>query len=350
MASETIYALEASNISISGGGQLSGISQGDGNHLDGLTITLLTNDWVAVQINDTDANFDDSDGSQTLDGDQAFDQDAAGVDIVYDDNIRVEAEYRIVVTDPNGVEYTLLALNFNEPGVTSFSTVEGLAFVDTGLGFPPIGATLTVQSTHEGPSVPYSELAVPPCFTPGTRICTSDGLVDVAELEIGDRILTMDRGLQTIRWVGHTRLPAVVLGQTPKFRPVVIRQDALGPGLPFHDMKVSPQHRILITGWQAELLFGEDEILVPAIKLCNGATIYQDAVPQDVTYIHVLFDQHEVIWADGIPTESYLPAINDVSEMADELTAIFPQRQQGDVAMSAVRTCVSDRRATVIAA
>ena len=344
MASETIYALEASNISISGGGQLSGITQGDGSHLDGLTITLTTNDWVAVQINDTEATFDDSDSSQTLDGDQVFDG------VTYSDNIRVEAEFRIVVEDPDGVEYTLIAFNFNEPGVTSFATVEGLAFVDTGLGFPPTDTVLTVTGTFEGPSVPYANLAVPACFTLGTRICTPNGLLDVGDLQCGDRVLTMDHGLQTIRWVGHTRLPAAVLERTPNFRPIVIQKDALGPGLPFQDMKVSPQHRILVTGWQAELLFGEVEVLVPAIKLCNGKTIFRASDAQDVTYVHVLFDQHEVIWADGIPTESYLPATNDDSVMASEVTALFPQLRDGDSAMSAARPCVSDRRATVIAA
>jgi hypothetical protein len=215
----------------------------------------------------------------------------------------------------------MLAFNFNEPGVTSYSTVEGLAFVDTGLGFPPIGTPLKVKDTFEGPSFPHVDLAVPACFTSGTRICTPNGLLDVADLQCGDRVLTMDHGLQTIRWVGHTRLPAAVLDKTPNFRPVVITKDALAPGLPFQDMRVSPQHRILITGWEAELLFGEVEVLVPAIKLCNGKAIYQDNGAQDVTYIHVLFDQHEVIWADGIPTESYLPAFGDETVMDDENTS-----------------------------
>lgn len=345
MASETIYALEASNISISDGGQLSGITQGDGSHLDGLTITLVTNDWIDLTLDENDGNFDDNDGSQRLEGPHDF----GGA--TFSDNTRVEAEYQVIVADPSGVQYTLLALNFNEPGGgPSFGSVEGLVFVDTGNGFPPIDVELTVVSTSESPSIPYADLAVPACFTPGSRICTPDGLLDVADLQFGDRILTMDHGLQAIRWVGHTRLPTAVLNKSPNFRPVVIKKDALGPGLPFQDMKVSPQHRILISGWQAELLFGEVEVLVPAIKLCNGSSIYQDHDAQDVTYVHVLFDQHEVIWADGIPTESYLPAFRDESDMAIEITTLFPHLLQGEVAMSAARPCVSDRRATVIGA
>ena len=343
MPSETIYALEASNVSISGGGQLSGVTQGDGGHLAGLTITLDTNDWVAINILDTEANFDDSDNSQTLDGVQDFDG------VTYASGIRVEAEYRVVVETPDGVEYTLIGFNLNATGDNpSYGTVEGLAFVDTGLGFPPVGVALTVTGTFEGPSVPYADLAVPPCFTPGTRIATPFGLADIADLNAGDKILTMDSGLQTIRWIGRTNLPSAVLKTHPKYLPVLIEKDALGPGLPFQDMHVSPQHRVLVSGWQAELLFGAVEILVPAIKLCNGASIRQELPEDGVTYIHMLFDAHEVVWSDGIPTESYLPAEGDTSDMAHEVTTLFPALDQAQGQMVAARPCISDRRAVVL--
>ena len=345
MATETIYALEASNVTISGGGQLSGISQGDGSHLDGLTITLDSNDWVSLLLSENDGSFDDNDGSQRLDGDQVFDG------TTFASNTRVEAEYRIVVTDPNGVEYTMLALNFNEPGAgQSFGSVEGLVFVDTGNGFPPVGVPLMVIETAEGPTVPYTDLTEPPCFTAGSQICTPLGLVDVADLEVGDRIPTMDHGLRRICWIGRTRLPTVVQQQNPKFRPVTIRQGALGAGLPLQDMQVSPQHRILVTGWRAELLFGEAEVLVPAIKLCNGDTIFQSEDVADVTYIHIMFDAHEIVWVDGVATESYLPAAHDRSPIATELRAIFPELADRYTGIPTARPCVSDRRAFVLAA
>lgn len=338
---ETIYALGASDISISGGGQLSGVSQGDGSHLDDLEITLTTNAWVGIVIDDNDSGFDDNDGSQRLEGDITFDG------ATYTDGTRVEAEYRIVVSDPSGVQYTLLALNFNQPGGgPSYGSVEGLVFLDTGNGFPPIGVPLSVVSTAEGPSEPYVDLAAPPCFTPGSRICTPQGLVDIASLVPGDQVLTMDHGLQKVAWIGHSRLPAAVLENQTKFRPVVIRKDAFGPGLPFQDMRVSPQHRILMTGWQAELLFGETEVLVPAIKLCNDHSIFQDHAVADIEYIHVLFEAHEIVWVDGIPTESYLPAADDDSPMATEIRAIFPQWRGEEEQMVAARPCVSDRLAT----
>lgn len=346
MASETIYALAASNVTVSDGGQLSGISQGDGSHLDGRTITLNTNDWVAVLLNegDNDNNFADNDGSQRLQGDQVFDG------VTYADNVRVEAEYQIIVTDPNGVQYTMLALNFNEPGGgNSYSTVEGLVFVDTGNGFPPINTVLTVFSTSEGPSVPYADLAAPPCFTPGSVICTPRGLVDVDDLVVGDCVPTMDHGLRQIEWIGRTRLPKSVLEQNPSFRPVLIKSGALGNGLPLSDMRVSPQHRLLITGWQAELHFGESEVLVPAIKLCNGKTIYQEAPTDAVTFIHIMFAAHEIVWVDGVATESYLPSAHDRTAMGQELQQLFPDKISATAPMLTARPCVSDRRVVALA-
>lgn len=350
VASRTIYVLEESNITISGGAQLSGVSQGDGSHfydpVNPITITLDNTDWLAVNITeaDGDTNFDDSDNSQTLDGDQFLDGD------LFTNGNRVEAEYRLTVEDPSGVEYTLLGFNINEPGVTSYATVEGLAFVDTGMGFPPANVPLTVTGAFEGPSVPYTDLAEPACLTPGSRVCTPRGLVDVANLKAGDQIPTMDHGLRTIAWVGQTRLPPSVLETQPKYRPVLIRQGALGDGLPLSDMHVSPQHRILVSGWQAELLFGEEEVLVPAIKLCNGTSITQDATTDGITYIHVMFHDHEIIWVDGVATESYLAAAHDRSPIAAELRGLFPELFQANRPMRVARPCVSDRRAAALAA
>ena len=345
MPIETIYALEAVNVTVSDNGQLSGVSQGDGSHLDEKSIILNSNDWVPVLIDDNDPGFDDNDGSQRLEGDQDFNG------VPYSDGTRVEAEFQIIVSDPSGVFYTLLALNFNEPGGgKSYATVEGLVFVDTGNGFPPINTVLKVESTSEGPSEPYVELVDPPCFTPGSRVSTPNGLRDVADIVAGDPVFTVDNGVQTVVWVGQVRLPMAVLGQTPRYRPILIRKDALGPGRPFCDMRVSPQHRILVSGWQAELLFGEVEVLVPAIKLCNGTTIYQDDEIADVTYIHVMFEQHEVICVDGIPTESYLPAAEDDTPMAQELAGLFPEMSTSSAAIVTARPCVSDRRAKAYAA
>lgn len=218
MPIETVYALGSDQMTISGGGQLSGVTQGDGTHMDGLTITLNNNGWEAIAVLDTEDSFDDSDNSQRLSGDQTFDGN------LYLADSRVEAEYALTVEDPDGNTYTVIGFNINEGGGSSYATVEGLAFVGGVGGFPPIGVPLTVIATFEGPSVEYVDLAEPPCFTKGALVDTPRGLRAVETLCQGDMVWTRDNGAVPVRHILSTRLPPVVLAQRPEMRPVIIRQ------------------------------------------------------------------------------------------------------------------------------
>lgn len=158
------------------------------------------------------------------------------------------------------------------------------------------------------------------CFTPGTLIETPDGPRLVEDLRPGDLVLTADHGAQPLRWIGQ-RTVAAQGAQAP----VLIRKGALGNT---RDLLLSPQHRMLLTGWQAELYAGSDEVLAAALHLVNGDTITR-APGGMVTYIHLLFDEHEIIWAEGIPTESFHPgayAMNVLDDAARaELLALFPE-------------------------
>ncbi len=158
------------------------------------------------------------------------------------------------------------------------------------------------------------------CFTPGTRIATAEGEVAVEFLRPGDLVQTLDHGLQPLRWVGRTRVPA--LG---RLAPVRIAAHALGNR---RALLVSPQHRMLVSGWQAAMLFAEDEVLVPAQALVNGRQVTR-VEGGTVDYIHLLFDRHEVIWAEGAPSESFHPgqqgwqALDSAARA--EVLALFPQ-------------------------
>ena len=337
----TIYALGASQISVSGGQQLSGITQGSGIHLNGQTITLNANAWESVAINDTDTNFNDSDNSQSLDAAQSFDGTA------YAGGLRVEAEYQLTLQDPDGNSYTVLGFNINEPGApNTYGTVEGLAFVGGVGGFPPIGVPLTVVASQEGPSQPYVNLATPPCFVAGSLIETPSGLVAVESLAVGDLVTTLDHGPQELRWIGKVHFPAAVLEQDRRFRPVRLRRDALGPGCPLRDSFVSQQHRILISDWRAMLYFGEEDILVPARKLVNDHSICVDHSERLVTYVHLLFDQHEIVRVDGLLSESYLPHPDCHTE--NEFALFFPEHSTHIPSIRAARPCIQDRRAYVL--
>lgn len=346
MPVNTIYVLGESQITISSGGQLSGFTQGDGSHLNGLTITLNSDNWEAVDVFDQDANFQDSDGSQRLVGAQVFDG------TLYPDNRRVEAEYGVTAQDPDGNIYTLLGFNINEGGGASFGTVEGLAFVGGVGGFPPVGVPLVVIDTFEGPSAAFADLATPACFTAGSLILTPNGAIPAENLEVGDPVLTMDNGLQDIRWIGRTRLPRAILKQRIEFRPVLIRKDAFGPDRPNRDIRFSQQHRVFVSDWRAEFYCASREVLIPAKKLVNDHSICVDHTCGAVEYIHLLFDNHEIIWADGLPSESFLPGpmTQETSKTQAEALALFPELAHLSKDLRTARPCFSDKRAAVIGA
>ncbi|SIS73419.1 Hint domain-containing protein [Paracoccus saliphilus] len=167
------------------------------------------------------------------------------------------------------------------------------------------------------------------CFTIGTLIETDQGNKPVEELAVGDLICTMDDGYQPIRWIGSTRRDAVDLFHEPKLRPVRIRVGALGNGLPKRDLMVSRQHRVLVKSKIAQRMFGAEEILVPANKLIGlpGIGIADDI--DDVTYFHILFDRHQVIFSEDAPTESLFTgpeALKSVPrEARKEIETLFPE-------------------------
>ncbi|WP_149141349.1 Hint domain-containing protein [Gemmobacter caeruleus] len=170
------------------------------------------------------------------------------------------------------------------------------------------------------------------CFTPGTAIVTDRGEVAVENLRPGQRVMTRDHGLQPIRWVGQRRLGIGELIADPALQPVRIRKGALGQGLPERDMLVSRQHRMLVTGQRAELMFGTDEVLVRAIHLVGQPGI-ECAALREVTYIHLLFDRHELVLGDGAWSESFQPGDRSLAGLdcptRDEVVKLFPDLATG---------------------
>lgn len=178
-------------------------------------------------------------------------------------------------------------------------------------------------------NVNYSDIeAFVPCFTPGTRIATQKGEVAVETLAVGDRIITRDSGIQTLRWVGQRRIGFEGFDVAPHLRPVLIKAGALGRGLPERDMLVSPQHRFLVVEDKAQLFWDEREVLVAAkhLTVLPGVWVATPAAP--LTYIHLLFDNHEVILSDGTWSESFQPGARTLAGLEArqraELLELFP--------------------------
>lgn len=193
--------------------------------------------------------------------------------------------------------------------------------------------------------VPPGQIA--PCFHTGTLIQTDRGPVAVEHLQVGDRVVTRDNGLQPIRWIGVKRLSAAYLARNPHMRAVRIRAGALGDGIPAADLVVSPQHRILVRSAIAQKMFGTNEILVAAkqLLLLDGIEIAEDLAAVD--YHHFLFDRHEVILSNGAETESLFTgpeALKSIGRTArDEIFGLFPELRTRDYQAVSARVLASGR-------
>jgi uncharacterized repeat protein (TIGR03803 family) len=138
-----------------------------------------------------------------------------------------------------------------------------------------------------------------PCFCAGTRILNAAGaLVRVEDLREGDEVETYNGQAARIVWIGH-RIVAPRRHRRPDaVQPILISAGALGRGLPWRDLVVSPDHALYLQGH-----------LIPAKALTNGFSIRQ-LNRETVTYYHIELPEHGVLFAEGAGAESYLETGN----------------------------------------
>jgi hypothetical protein len=131
-------------------------------------------------------------------------------------------------------------------------------------------------------------------------------------------VLTLDHGLQPVRWHGCRGVPALGNRAPIRFAPGTIGNE--------RELLVSAQHKILVSGWRAELFFGEAEVLVAAVHLVNADTIYR-APRRYIDYHHLMFDRHEMLLAEGVATESLYPGKYILQDEAsrEEIADLFPE-------------------------
>ncbi len=180
--------------------------------------------------------------------------------------------------------------------------------------------TYTVQSNTGISDTAFVLVDSVPCFVAGTMIQTPGGPVAVETLTPGDLVMTRDEGAQPLRWIGERRVPA-----KGNFAPIFIARNTFGT---HGDLFVSPLHRVLIRDALAELLFGEAEVLVAARDLVNDRSVRQIEGGL-VDYVHILFDRHQVVFSEGLETESFLPGPQTTNsfeaEIIDEICDLFPE-------------------------
>lgn len=193
------------------------------------------------------------------------------------------------------------------------------------------------------------------CFAKGTEIETRRGFRAVETLHIGDAVRTVDAGFVPLRWLGRTDLGALDLRRWANLRPVRVKRDAFGPGCPEKDVVLSPNHRVLVSGWQAELCFAESEVLVPIKSLVNGTTIQQVTACSEVSYFHLLLDSHQIVNTSGLLSESLFlgdQSMLAVSEhMHQDLRAVLSEAEwQRHSSAMPVRPLIRARVAQCLAA
>lgn len=190
------------------------------------------------------------------------------------------------------------------------------------------GALTGTIDFDSGEVLTFSGIEAIICFAQGTEIITSEGPVVVEDLQTGDLVMTMDNGMQPLRWIGRKKLGSEELIASPKLKPIKISAGALGNNTPATDLFVSRQHRILVRSVIADRMFGVNEILVAAIKLVGLPGIDIEENTESVEYFHLLFDKHELVFSNGAATESLFTgpeALKAVSEDARaEILELFP--------------------------
>ena len=155
-----------------------------------------------------------------------------------------------------------------------------------------------------------------PCFCPGTMITTAYGDVPVENLAIGDLVLTSSGQTKPILWIGRRSYPYhLAIGRT-ELQPVLIRASALGGGLPKRDLWLSPKHALLVR-----------DLLVPAELLVNGISVLRKEIENDLSYLHIELEDHDLLLAEGTPAESFVD--DDSRSMFDnaaDYATLYPAR------------------------
>jgi Ca2+-binding RTX toxin-like protein len=254
-------------------------------------------------------------------------------------NLGLNAGNHQITYDPlNSENGTVLFLDSGE--TLSFTNIENIVYE------APLPPTITIRD-------PDPDMCMVPCFTPGTSVETSLGKVLVEGLKVGDLVLTRDNGFKPIVWIGTKPITRKELAANDALQPILIRRGSLGENCPDRDMTVSRQHRMLMAGASAELLFGSCEVIVKANHMVNLPGVSVQRL-EAVTYLHILFDQHEIILANDAWTESFQPGDSSVSAFdagqMQELGTIFPELLEADqlAKFGCVRPSLNSQEAFVL--
>lgn len=290
-----------------------------------------------VTIDDSDGIDDSTFGDFThTGGADVPDQDVSASTVAgINAGDTIDLRYKYTITGSDGSSGTIYFV------ATNSAANYGPLFVSDAPLSP--GVTYTFGTFNTDGAAPYSSLV--PCFTNGTRIITETGEKRIETLKEGDRILTRDNGYQTLQWIGRCTVPAV-----GKAAPIRIAKDVLGNS---SELLVSPNHRMLIVAAVADLYFGERELLISAKHLLKNEGITKRSGGM-ITYVHLLFDRHQIVVANGAFSESFFPGPAGLNSLENdtrhEVLELFPELKSKAPAafQQTARLCLNKREAAVL--
>ncbi len=130
----------------------------------------------------------------------------------------------------------------------------------------------------------------------GCNVLTMHGYVPIADLSVGDRIITRN-GLRVLRELSVT---------THTFRAISVGKGTLGYSRPTTEMLMAPDQEGMVRDWRAEVLFGRDAVIIPIERMVDGKYIAQEDELKDHCVFELRFDGEEVFYADGVEIISKL--------------------------------------------
>lgn len=139
-------------------------------------------------------------------------------------------------------------------------------------------------------------------------------------LRPGDLIVTRDNGLQPVRMIWTRTVTAAEIAADPSLAPVRFKSRAIGPMMPQRDLLLAPDHRVLVPGWRLADVADDCPCLLAAREISEVSDAgFIDKNHSEITFYNVLFEDHQVFTANGLPVESYLPSVDAVDALDESV-------------------------------
>jgi len=258
-----------------------------------------------IEVTDADFNFDEVSSSQELTNTSNIDGTtyAAGTTIISAyDLINTGSGHKVTSFHLGGTGYQQGAV---DGLISTVPLVEGTTY------------TFNQERSSYLQNNPYDEYVS--CFAKGTKIQTTDGLVEVSKIKAGNKVVTLENGIQEVLWAGKSDVAGV-----GDLAPICFAPGTIGNS---ETLRLSPNHRVFVSNPTVQLYFGSPAALVAAKFMVNDTTIVREEVEQ-ISYFHILTAQHDIVFANGAPTETLFLGNSKESGLCEqaneEIRGLFP--------------------------